>query len=233
MADPRGQLPNVYGRQLDADELARDVHRDFVGGLWEEAGRWQFDLLLGLGLQPADRLLDLGCGCLRGGIHFVNWLDPGHYFGIDCNQSLLDAGLELELPRAGLADRLSREHLLRSDDYEASAFGVVFDWVLAQSLWSHLPWEEVRRSLQRIAPTVRPGGRLIATYFPAPSEQPLAREIVHSPAGIRTYADRDPFHFRELDLHRAGEGTGWLLLDVQPRQHPRGQWVSRWEREAG
>ena len=28
-------------------------------------------------------LIDIGCGALRGGVHFVRHLDPGHYFGMD------------------------------------------------------------------------------------------------------------------------------------------------------
>jgi hypothetical protein len=53
-------------------------------------------------LKPHHSLLDVGCGCLRDGIHFIGYLKRGNYVGIDINQSLLDAGYEIELARAGL-----------------------------------------------------------------------------------------------------------------------------------
>jgi SAM-dependent methyltransferase len=221
-----------YRRPLTAAEVAAGRHRDHVGGLWEELGTWQFDLLIADGLRPADRVLDLGCGCLRGGVRFVAWLEPGGYYGIDCNASLLDAGLAIELPRAGLEGRLAADHLLCNGDYDARPFAVQFDYVLAQSLWSHLPWDEVRRSLANTAVSVRPGGRLLATFFAAPSGEDSPSEIVHPPAGIRTSPRQDPFHHRVEDLVRAAAGTGWVFLDAAPARHPRGQWVSRWERRA-
>ncbi len=52
-------------------------------------GELQFKFLVGWGLRPGDFLLDVGCGCLRGGVHFVRYLEAGHYFGIDVNSSLL------------------------------------------------------------------------------------------------------------------------------------------------
>jgi hypothetical protein len=57
-------------------------HRRRVGGMWEEIGRLQFDFLLSKGLQSRHFLLDIGCGSLRGGIHFIGFLDAGRYDGI-------------------------------------------------------------------------------------------------------------------------------------------------------
>ncbi|RLI53090.1 MAG: hypothetical protein DRO93_14110 [Candidatus Thorarchaeota archaeon] len=67
-------------------------YRIAVGGMWEEIGKLQFDYLVKEGLEREDYFLDVGCGSLRGGIHFIRYLKPGHYFGIDINQRLLDAG---------------------------------------------------------------------------------------------------------------------------------------------
>src|SRR6476619_7354649 len=107
--------PNVYGHRLSPLDIAAGRHRDFVGGLWDLAGTHQLRFLVAHGLRPWMRLLDLGCGCLRGGIHLVRFLDPGRYYGIDVNASLLAAAwLELEL--AGLRPRLPAGNLLRSAD---------------------------------------------------------------------------------------------------------------------
>ena len=43
------------------------------------------------------KFLDIGCGSLRGGRHLIHYLNPYKYFGIDCNQSLVDLGRRKEL----------------------------------------------------------------------------------------------------------------------------------------
>src|SRR3954453_12915254 len=88
--------------------VAAGRHREVGGGEWETIGRLQFEFLQREGLEPRHHLLDVGCGSLRGGVHFVRYLDPQHYFGIDMNESLLTAGYEIELANAGLCSRLER-----------------------------------------------------------------------------------------------------------------------------
>ena len=80
-----------------AGQVRAGQHREVIGGLWDEMGRLQLEFMRAQGLQPQHRLLDLGCGSLRAGIHFVRYLDAGRYYGLDHNQSLLDAGYGTEL----------------------------------------------------------------------------------------------------------------------------------------
>ena len=68
-----------------------ELHREEVGGLWDKIGKLQFDFLKKMGLRSEHYFLDVGCGSLRGGIHFINYLEPSRYFGIDKNNELLDA----------------------------------------------------------------------------------------------------------------------------------------------
>jgi hypothetical protein len=41
-------------------------------------GALQFDFLLSRGLQETDKVLDLGCGALRGGIRILEFLKKGY-----------------------------------------------------------------------------------------------------------------------------------------------------------
>ena len=54
--------------------------------------------------MPHHRLLDIGCGALRGGVHFVRYLEDGNYAGLDVNRSLIAAG-HRELQSAGLHEK--------------------------------------------------------------------------------------------------------------------------------
>ena len=112
-----------------------------VGGMWEELGRLQFDTLLREGLETRHRLLDIGCGALRGGIHFIEYLDRGHYAGIDISEGILDAGRRL-LP-SDLGEKKAPV-LIQNKDLELKEFdNNMFDFLLAQSLFTHLPEDEI------------------------------------------------------------------------------------------
>ena len=82
-------ISRFYDRKAIADAVKAGRHRESVGGLWDQIGQLQFDFLVANGLRPEHKLLDIGCGSLRGGVKFVRYLQSGHYFGTDLNGSLL------------------------------------------------------------------------------------------------------------------------------------------------
>jgi SAM-dependent methyltransferase len=197
-------------------------HREIVGGLWHEIGELQFAFLTQQGLTPEMRLLDIGCGSLRGGVHFVRYLAPGHYYGVDISADLLRAGYDVELAAAGLQDRLPRENLRADARFAFDAFGVVFDMALAQSLFTHLPLNHIRLCLGRLAPQLRPGGSLFATIFVCEGDDWF--EPVERVAGIvTTYPDNDPYHYRYADIAACCAGLPWEMRPIGDWGHPRGQ----------
>lgn len=206
-----------------------EAHREQVGGLWDEIGRLQIDFLRAAGLLPSDTLLDVGCGSLRGGVHFVRYLEPGRYYGIDRDADLVRAGLEIELPRAGLADRLPRGNLAVTDAFDAERFGVAFDVAWAQSLFTHLTAPDIRRCLERVARPVRSGGRFFATFFEC--GESVEGPVTHEPGGITTRHDQDPYHYRFRDLQALAAGLPWRASYVGEWSHPRAQRMARFDRE--
>jgi SAM-dependent methyltransferase len=205
-----------------------DAHREQVGGLWDEVGALQIGFLRAQGLRPSDTLLDVGCGCLRGGVHLVGYLEPGRYYGIDRDADLLRAGFEIELPRAGLAGRLADDHLLANDAFEVGRFGATFDAAWAQSVFTHLTAPDIRRCLSEVACVVRPGGRFFATFFRAGDDARVP--VTHHPGGIVTYPDMDPYHYRFADLEALAAGLPWRVTDLGGWSHPRAQQMARFDR---
>ena len=70
----------------------------FIGGppeLFDIAGDCQLGILKHLGMNSDSKVLDIGCGCLRGGMKVIPELNPGCYFGIETNKEMLRAGLEV------------------------------------------------------------------------------------------------------------------------------------------
>ncbi|MDD5475921.1 MAG: class I SAM-dependent methyltransferase, partial [Syntrophales bacterium] len=114
-------------------ELRTGRHRQWVGGDWERKGKIQIDFLRQRGLMPHHRLLDVGCGVLRGGLHFMEYLDSGNYYGIEARKGHIEAGRwEIEQARLGHKN----PHLLVNDAFEVERFGTTFDYAIAVSLFT-------------------------------------------------------------------------------------------------
>ena len=192
-------------------------HRKAVGGLWDTVGQLQFDLLIREGLQPHHRLLDIGCGSLRGGVHFIGYLEAGHYAGVDKSAERLSAGREVELVRAGL---VAKEPLLEViDDFDFARLGGMFDYAVALSLFTHLPIELIRACLMKLDDVLVLGGRLYATFLELESEE-QRRSIDRSE---RLYAKDPNFWFAFDELRAACEGTSLEAEYIGDWSHPRDQ----------
>jgi hypothetical protein len=214
---------NQYSKELSDKEIEEGGHKVFVGGMWDEIGQLQFDCLVREGLKPDMKFADIGCGCLRGGGHFVRFLDPGNYRGLDVNESLLKAGWEKELAEAELKDRLPRENLLKDDHFQLSRFNVEFDFALAMSVFTHLPLNHIRVCLIELSKCMKVGGKFFTTIFECPEDQPWVNELVHEPGGVTTFAKKDPYHYRVKGLNWCLEGLSWEMRYAGDWGHPRGQ----------
>ena len=221
---------NYYDRAVIARSVSEGKHRDVIGGLWDEIGALQFSFATSSGLQPHHLLLDVGCGALRGGVHFVRYLDRNCYFGIDINESLLAAGYDVELVGAGLTHKLDRNHLLVVDDFDVSGFGVCFDYAIALSVFTHLPLNSIRICLERLALSMQVGGKFFATFFEISEGWETWRPSFHSPGNIQTFGDKDPYHYCVSDLHFAEAGLPWKATYIGEFGHPRSQKLMAFER---
>lgn len=208
-------------RVSDERNVADRPWRASVGGMWDTIGRLQFDFLVSQGLRPDHRLLDVGCGCLRGGVHFIAYLADGHYYGMDCNQALLDAGRNHELPAAGLADR--RVTLICRGDFAFGTFGTLFDVALAQSVFTHLPWNSILRCLVEMQAVLEPGGRFFATWFEDADGSHKTTSMTHDPGCVTTHPDRDPYHYQFSVFEDLARRAGLTVENLGSWNHPRAQ----------
>jgi len=169
------------------------------------------------------KILDIGCGCLRGGVHLIRFLQPGNYFGMDISEALLQAGYDIELSKAGLQEKLPRSNLLSEKHFCANRLGVNFDMMMAQSVFSHLPLNHIRKCLIEMAKCMNIGGILYATFFEVPAGCPIENEYIHQPGGIITRLDQDPYHYTVDDFAWVINGLPWKFHYFGDWKHPRGQ----------
>ena len=188
---------NKYGFELTDEQIAAGEHRGKVGRHWSRDAQLQLDFLLARGLVPTSKLLDVGCGALRAGILLAKHLQPGGYYGIDVNESLIRAALVHELPLAGLEDRVPASNLRVTDRFECD-FGVRFDFAIAQSVFTHLPLNHIRLCLYQLSRVMVVGGRFYGTFFEAPDHLPYDRPVQQ----VRrdSWPERDPYHYRGYEL---------------------------------
>jgi cyclopropane fatty-acyl-phospholipid synthase-like methyltransferase len=186
--------------------------RAAVGGMWDDVGRMQFDFMCQQGLQPSHTLLDFGCGCLRGGLHFIRFLNKGNYWGVDISPEILDKGKEL-LAEAGLNEktptlRVNRD--LKFDDFG----GKKFDFILAVSVLTHMPLEDTAECFENIRKVMKPTAVFFATFLDG---------------GNRTYTKRgyqDFYHPFET-MKKLGESYHLQVSLVETFAHPRKQKMMR------
>ena len=207
-------------------EIEVGGHREAVGGMWDVLGRHQLDFLIAHGLAPGHRLLDVGCGALRLGVHAVRYLDPGHYFGLDISPGLLDAGYSLELDEAERS-RVPRSNLAANADFDCGFLAGPVDMAIAQSLFTHLPLNHIRRCLTAVAGALRPGCTLYGTAWILPPGTPVTRPFAWAGEingeGITTSDISDPYHYGMDDLRFAVKELPLSMSLIGDWGHPRGQ----------
>ncbi|MGM0884266.1 MAG: methyltransferase domain-containing protein [Bacillota bacterium] len=86
-------------------------------------------------MKPEHSLLDVGYSALRGGVYFINYLNNSNYYGIDINQSLIEAGKK-ELEKADLLNK--HPNFLVNEDFQFNLFNQKFDFAITQSVFTHL-----------------------------------------------------------------------------------------------
>jgi hypothetical protein len=97
--NPSKSFKDFFSETVEAKLRAGEIHKSlggkFSGKVYGEVGQGFFRKVVKLGLKPEDVLVDYGCGTLRMGIHAINYLGPGKYWGLEISDFLLQQGREL------------------------------------------------------------------------------------------------------------------------------------------
>ena len=191
--------------QHKAERLAKGT---FLGGPvrdFERVGRLQLITLLRAGLYPQSKVLDIGCGCLRGGYWLIHFLAPGHYCGIEPNRAMLEAGLRHLLEPEVLRTKQPRFDYNAS--FDASAFGEKFDFFLARSIWTHASKGQIAQMLDSFVRSSAGGAIFLTSYLRA--RWPIFPDYM----GSKWVGRSDESSRRGLVFHR----LGWIRTECHQR----------------
>ena len=191
------------------------THRAKVGPaeLFDVIGAQQFCVLAGLGLREHHRLLDVGCGCLRGGRFFIPYLGRGNYCGLEPDTELLKAGMALEVGPSQIEEK--RPQFYTFHDFRltsiAGRFGL-FDYVLAQSILSHTGPALLALVFQEAYGVLVDGGTFAATWFQGDEDE----------TDEGWYPGR-AMRYRDWTVSGLALDAGFSGLKVLDVKHPMGQ----------
>ena len=183
-------------------------HRAYVSPpeSYDIGGAYQFALLVFLGLREWHYLLDVGCGSLRGGRFFISYLLPGRYHGIEPNTWLVRDAIEKEIGEDMV--RLKKPVFSDDSNFTLSTFGRKFDFILAQSIFSHASKAQIRRCLSEAKKVMKPESIFAATFVEGDEdyegdEWVYPGEVSYTFDTMRSLAEEQGFACVKLDWPHA------------------------------
>lgn len=201
----------------------RDV-RAFVGppDQYDIVGANQFVLLVMLGLREHHHVLDIGCGSLRLGRLLLPYLRAGRYCGIEPERWLVEEGIESELGDDFVARK--QPEFRYADDFSLQGFERRFDYLVAQSIFSHAAPEQIDACFRAVADVLHPDGRFVATFVLGDhdhrgSSWVYPECVTYTPERVERFATDAGLRALRLSYPHPGQQT-WYLFSRVEREEP-------------
>lgn len=172
-------------------------------------GALQFWVLVKHGLREGHKLLDIGCGSLRGGRFFIVYLKRGNYTGIEPLQHLVREGIEKEL--GGEIIKMRKPTFYYSGAFDLSALGGKYNYILAQSIFSHADMRQIDTCLSEVKKVLLPSGKFVFTYFLGNRDYTgtgwaQAPDATYTPEWMKAQCEGHGLTYRKLDaMHPSGQ----------------------------
>ncbi|MEM8493308.1 MAG: hypothetical protein AAF756_21020 [Pseudomonadota bacterium] len=125
-----------------------------------------FHIAYDTGLDKRHCVLEVGGGCLRTGVWFIDFLEQSNYCCIEPNKKMLNAGKDVFLDENRLAKAPLFNH---NEDFDLSVFKKEIDWVVGYSIWSHCSRAQIIHIIDQASSM---GSRLLFSFAPVHPRRP-------------------------------------------------------------
>ena len=173
-------------------------------------GATQFRLLSSLGLRSNHHMLDVGCGSLRAGRLFISYLDERRYCGIEPNKWLIEDAIKNQVGKDLIS--IKKPQFDHNSDFESNIFSQEFDFIIAQSIFSHTGRDLIKVALDNFKKSLKSNGLIAATFI----------------EGINDFDGNGWVYpgcvsYRRSSIKRFAEDIGLFVTKI-PWYHPRQTW---------
>ncbi|CED70305.1 putative SAM-dependent methyltransferase [Aliivibrio wodanis] len=200
-----------------------DNYRAYIGPpmQYDFMGATQFRLLCTLGLRSEHKVLDLGCGSLRAGRFLISYLEPDNYHGIEPNEWLIKEAIKNQIGD-GMVD-IKRPKFDHNSSFNTAAFDTSFDFIIAQSIFSHTGLDLLSNALANIQASLNEDGLALVTFIKGTEDFKGEGWIYpgcvsFSPKTIKESALKSGLYSKELPWYHPRQT--WFLLSKDESQLP-------------
>jgi hypothetical protein len=164
--NPTRPLREFYAERAERKLRRGKPHRTLGGNMRNRdfgiSGKDFFDKLVEFsGLKPEDACVDYGCGTLRIGIHAIEYLDPGRYWGLDVSDFFLDQGRELI--GAGLIEEKRPNLRIISREAIAEVAAAKPKLLFSNRVLNHVQPEELPEYFNNLLKMIGDSGQAVVT----------------------------------------------------------------------
>ncbi len=137
----------------------------YITGDNHEFEKWSQPAFMMLaGLKPNHKFLDFGCGCLRGTVRLVDYLDEGNFYGVDVSEGLISQAL----PRIESQGIKKKANLFALNNYNLKdLLKTKFNFILSVSVFTHLLPDSLPEVFRGISDVLEKDGVYYFTMYPS------------------------------------------------------------------
>jgi cyclopropane fatty-acyl-phospholipid synthase-like methyltransferase len=150
--------------KLSEKGIELEEYKEFLGGKhehWSKRGEFQLFMLKLFGLEPTNSLLDIGCGPLRSGEYFIDFLNAGNYYGIDYNSDFISIAKQI-VKKEHLSAK--RPRLKEVNNFRLKSLYDTFDFVLLFSVLNHCNEKQHKLFFANLPFVLKKASKIIITH---------------------------------------------------------------------
>jgi hypothetical protein len=202
-----GKKPDKKFHERYVDAVYNDISkgkshstlgRNLKGQPFKESGLDVFNFLKTEGIKPEHICVEYGCGSLRAAQHFINYLNPSNFLGLDVTDKFYEVGkeligqklLQMKLPHFRIINPATLAEVNQSHP----------DYLFAVQVMIHIPPNEIEEFLSNIIKAcVKTTRAYILVDTCEITFKPHPRAWVFSKNEIAAFLNKFPINYSLID----------------------------------